>query len=87
VKYLASEQITVEHDKALGIECDTEFAGYRFPWNTYSAAVGVASTTSVCWSGIDTTFVTWMNAWIWSAMKRREVAGPIAGFGKLLASL
>jgi maleate cis-trans isomerase len=34
VKYLASEQITVGHDKPLGIECNTEFAGYRFPWNT-----------------------------------------------------
>jgi hypothetical protein len=27
------------------------------------------------------------DAWIWSAMKRGKVAGPIAGFGKLLALL
>jgi maleate isomerase len=36
---------------------------------------------------LDTTVVTWMNAMIWSAMKRGKVAGPIHGFGKLLASL
>jgi maleate isomerase len=36
---------------------------------------------------LDTTVVTWMNAMIWSAMKRGKVAGPIDGFGKLLASL
>ena len=36
---------------------------------------------------LDTTVVTWMNAMIWSSMKRCEVAGPIHGFGKLLASL
>jgi maleate cis-trans isomerase len=36
---------------------------------------------------LDTTVVTWMNAMIWSAMKRGKVAGPIQGFGKLLASL
>ena len=36
---------------------------------------------------LDTTVVTWMNAMIWSAMKRGKVAGPIEGFGKLLASL
>ena len=36
---------------------------------------------------LDTTVVTWMNAMIWAAMKRGKVTGPIAGFGKLLASL
>jgi maleate cis-trans isomerase len=36
---------------------------------------------------LDTTVVTWMNAMIWSAMKRGKVAGSIQGFGKLLASL
>jgi maleate isomerase len=36
---------------------------------------------------LDTTVVTWMNAMIWSSMKRGKVAGPIHGFGKLLASL
>jgi maleate cis-trans isomerase len=36
---------------------------------------------------LDTTVMTWMNTWIWSAMKRGKVASPIAGFGKLLASL
>jgi maleate isomerase len=36
---------------------------------------------------LDTTVVTWMNAMIWGAMKRGKVAGPIKGFGKLLASL
>jgi len=28
-----------------------------------------------------------MNAWLWSAMKCGKVAGPIEGYGKLLASL
>ena len=28
-----------------------------------------------------------MNVMIWSAMRRGNAAGPIAGFGKLLASL
>jgi hypothetical protein len=31
--------------------------------------------------------VTWMNAMIWSSMRRGKVTGPIQGFGKLLASL
>jgi maleate cis-trans isomerase len=36
---------------------------------------------------LDTTVVTWVNAWIWSAMKHGKVAGPMSGYGKLLASL
>ena len=36
---------------------------------------------------LDTTVVTWMNAMIWSSMRRGKVAGAIQGFGKLLASL
>ena len=36
---------------------------------------------------LDSTVVTWMNAMIWSSMKRCKVTGPIAGFGKLLATL
>ena len=36
---------------------------------------------------LDTTVITWMNVMIWSSMKRGKVAGPIHGFGKLLASL
>ena len=36
---------------------------------------------------LDTTVVTWMNAMIWSSMRRGKVTGPIQGFGKLLASL
>ena len=36
---------------------------------------------------LDTTVVTWMNAMIWSSMRRGKVTGPIHGFGKLLASL
>ncbi len=35
---------------------------------------------------LDTTVVTWMNAMIWSSMRRGKVTGPIHGFGKLLAS-
>ena len=36
---------------------------------------------------LDSTVVTWMNAMIWSSMKRCKVTGPIAGFGKLLATV
>jgi maleate cis-trans isomerase len=36
---------------------------------------------------LDTTVVTWLNAMIWSAMRRGKVAGAIRGYGKLLASL
>ena len=36
---------------------------------------------------LDTTVVTWMNAMIWSSMRRGKVTGPIHGFGRLLASL
>ena len=36
---------------------------------------------------LDTTVVTWMNAMIWSSMRRGKVGGAIRGFGKLLASL
>jgi maleate cis-trans isomerase len=36
---------------------------------------------------LDTTVVTWLNAMIWSSLRRGKVAGAIHGFGKLLASL
>jgi hypothetical protein len=36
---------------------------------------------------LDTTVITWMNVMIWSSIRRGNVAGPISGFGKLLASL
>ena len=36
---------------------------------------------------LDSTVVTWMNAMIWSSMKRCKVTGPITGFGKLLATV
>ena len=36
---------------------------------------------------LDSTVVTWMNAMIWSSMKRCKVTGPIAGFGKPLATV
>src|SRR5262249_22028129 len=36
---------------------------------------------------LDTTVVSWMNAMIWSSLRRGKVAGAIHGFGKLLASL
>jgi hypothetical protein len=29
----------------------------------------------------------WMNAWIWSAMKRGGVTGAVEGYGELLATL
>jgi maleate cis-trans isomerase len=35
---------------------------------------------------LDTTVVTWMNAWVWAAMKRGKVSEPIKGFGRLLAA-
>jgi hypothetical protein len=37
--------------------------------------------------GLDTTVVTWMNASVWSAVKDGKIAGPLAGYGKLLATL
>ena len=36
---------------------------------------------------LDTTVITWMNAFVWSAMKLHGVKQPIKGFGKLLASI
>src|SRR6266851_644702 len=36
---------------------------------------------------LDTTVVTWLNAMIWSSLRRGKVAGAIHGFGKLLASM
>jgi maleate cis-trans isomerase len=36
---------------------------------------------------LQTTVVTWMNAMIWSSIKRCGLSAPIRGFGKLLASL
>ena len=35
---------------------------------------------------LDTTVVTWMNAWVWATMKHGKVSEPIKGFGKLLAA-
>src|SRR5215813_4398439 len=43
--------------------------------------------TFILLKDLDTTVVTWMNAMIWSSLRRGKVAGAIHGFGKLLASL
>jgi maleate cis-trans isomerase len=105
-KYLASEQITVTHDNALGIERNTEIrrlpipVEYNLARKTYlecpkspdgiyipCGGWGSIHNVDLLERDLDTTVVTWMNAWIWSAMKRGKVAGPIEGYGKLLASL
>jgi maleate cis-trans isomerase len=106
VKYLAGEQITVTHNKALGIERNTEIRRLPIPIEYQTARASFLEASGrpdgiyiPCggWGSmhnirpleedLDTTVVTWMNAMIWSAMKRGKAAGPIAGFGKLLASL
>jgi maleate cis-trans isomerase len=106
VKYLATEQITVAHDKALGIERNTEIRRLPIPveYQTarkafveaphkpdgiYIACGGWGSMHNIALleRDLDTTVVTWANAMIWSSMRRGKVAGPINGFGKLLASL
>ena len=106
VKYLANEQITVVHDKALGIERNTEIrrlpipVEYQTARKAYLEASGRPDGIYIPCGGwgsihniallekdLDTTVVTWMNAMIWSTMKRGKVAGSIQGFGKLLASL
>jgi maleate isomerase len=106
VDYLANEQITITHNKALGIERNTEIRRLPIPVEYQTARKAFEDSPQrpeglyiACggWGSIhnvdllerdlDTTVVTWMNAWIYSAMKRAKVAGPIAGFGKLLASL
>ena len=106
-KYLASEQITVAHDNALGIERNTEIrrlpipVEYNLARKTYlrmstkppdgiyipCGGWGSIHNVGLLERDLDTTVVTWMNAWLWSAMKRGKVAGPIEGYGKLLASL
>jgi maleate cis-trans isomerase len=106
VKYLASEQITVTNDKALGIEKNTEIRRLPIPVEYQTARAAYVESPSrpdglyiPCggWGSmhniepleqdLGTTVVTWKNAMIWAAMKRGKVAGPIPGFGKLLASL
>ncbi len=106
VHYLASEQISVVHDNALGIERNTEIrrlpipVEYNLARRTYLECAkrpdgiyipcggwGSIHNVELLERDLDTTVVTWMNAWVWSAMKRGKVAGPIAGYGKLLASL
>jgi maleate cis-trans isomerase len=106
VRYLASEQITVTHDNALGIERNTEIrrlpvpVEYNLARKTYlecekrpdgiyipCGGWGSIRNIDLLERDLDTTVVTWMNAWIWSTMKRGKVSGPIEGYGKLLASL
>ena len=106
VKYLATEQITVSHNKALGIERNTEIRRLPIPVEYQTARSAFEEAPSKpdglyipCggWGSmhnidllerdLDTTVITWMNVMIWSSMKRAKVAGPINGFGKLLASL
>ena len=106
VKYLAGEQITVTHNKALGIERNTEIRRLPIPveYQTARAAFleapnrpdgiyipcggwGSMHNIEPLEQDLDTTVITWMNTMIWAAMKRGKAAGPIAGFGKLLASL
>jgi maleate isomerase len=106
VKYLANEQITVTHDKALGIERNSEIRRLPIPVEYQTARKAFLESPSrpdgiyiPCggWGSIhniepleedlETTVITWMNAMIWSSMKHCKVAGPIHGFGKLLAAL
>jgi len=106
VKYLATEQITVSHNKALGIERNTEIRRLPIPVEYQTArkafveAPGKPDGLYIPCGGwgsmhniepleqdLDTTVITWMNVMIWSSMRRGKVTGPIAGFGKLLASL
>ena len=105
-KYLASEQITVTHDNALGIERNTEIrrlpipAEYNLARKTFLECAkrpdgiyipcggwGSIRNVDLLERDLDTTVVTWMNAWVWGAMKRGNVSGPIEGYGKLLATL
>ena len=106
VKYLASEQIAITHNKALGIERNTEIRRLPIPAEYQTACKAFVEAPTKpdglyipCggWGSmhnieplerdLDTTVITWMNVMIWSTMKRGNVAGPIHGFGKLLASL
>jgi arylmalonate decarboxylase len=106
VTYLASEQIEVSHNTALGIERNVEIrrlpipVEYNTARKTYLAAPrkpdgiyipcggwGSIHNIALLERDLDTTVITWMNAMIWSSMKRGGVTGPITGFGKLLASL
>ena len=106
VKYLATEQISVTHNKALGIERNTEIRRLPIPVEYQTArkafveAPGKPDGLYIPCGGwgsmhniepleqdLDTTVITWMNVMIWSSMRRGKVTGPIAGFGKLLASL
>ena len=106
VKYLASEQIAITHNKALGIERNTEIRRLPIPAEYHTARKAFVEASGrpdglyiPCggWGSmhnieplerdLDTTVITWMNVMIWSSMKRGKVAGPIHGFGKLLASL
>src|SRR5712692_92498 len=96
VKYLASEQITITHNEALGIERNTEIRRLPIPVEYQTARKAFLKAPAKpdglyipCggWGSmhniepleqdLDTTVVTWMNAMIWSAMKRCKVAGPI----------
>jgi maleate cis-trans isomerase len=65
------------------LECD------KRPDGIYIACGGWGSIRNIelLERDLDTTVVTWMNAWVWSAMRHGKVAGPIKGYGKLLASL
>ena len=106
VSYLASEQIEVTNNTALGIERNTEIRRLPIPVEyttarkTYLASAkkpdgvyipcggwGSIHNIELLEQDLDTTVVTWMNAMIWSSMRRGQVTGPIYGFGKLLASL
>jgi maleate isomerase len=106
VKYLATENINVIHDKALGIERNTEIrrlpipVEYRTAHQAFTGAPnkpdalyipcggwGSMHNIAILERDLDTIVITWMNVMIWSAMRRARVKGPIAGFGKLLASL
>ena len=106
VKYLASEQIAIVHNEALGIERNTEIrrlpipVEYHTARKAFLAAPGKPDGLYIPCGGwgsmhnidslerdLDTTVITWMNVMIWSSIRRGNVAGPISGFGKLLASL
>jgi len=65
-KYLASETY---------LECPKPPDGIYIPCGGW----GSIHSVGLLERDLDTTVITWMNAWLWSAMKRGKVAGSIEG--------
>jgi maleate cis-trans isomerase len=79
----ASKKNHTARARLFGGEAPSKPDGFYIPYGGWGSMHNI----DLLERDLDTTVITWMNVMIWASMKRGNVAGPINGFGELLATL